>query len=78
MYIESTAFVFKCVESLMYLYTLLVWDVLACSYIIEDGICYLAITERAYPRKLVFAYLADVHKDFVTELQRDNGDQCVS
>lgn len=33
-----------------------------CSYMIADGVVYLTLTERAYPRKLAYAYLADVHK----------------
>lgn len=34
---------------------------------------FLALSEKAYPRKLAFAYLTDVHKSFVEELQHDFG-----
>lgn len=33
-------------------------------YIIEDGICYLCIADKSYPRKLAFSYLTDVAKEF--------------
>lgn len=35
------------------------------SYIIEDGIVYLALTDNRYPRRLVFAYLQDIREAFV-------------
>lgn len=33
-------------------------------YIIEDGICYLCIADKSYPRKLAFSYLSAVSKEF--------------
>ena len=44
------------------------------SYVIEDGVCFLALSERAYPKKLVYSYLADVHAAFVEELRAEKGD----
>lgn len=34
------------------------------SYILEDGICYLALCDPTYPAKLAFSYLENLHKDF--------------
>ncbi|KMU76922.1 transport protein SEC22 [Coccidioides immitis RMSCC 3703] len=34
-------------------------------YIIKDDICFLCIADRSYPRKLGFAYLADIANEFV-------------
>ncbi|KMU90871.1 transport protein SEC22 [Coccidioides immitis H538.4] len=34
-------------------------------YIIKDDICFLCIADRSYPRKLAFAYLADIANEFV-------------
>lgn len=34
------------------------------SYIIEEGICYLALCEEAYPSRLAFSYLENLHTDF--------------
>ncbi|TPX64522.1 hypothetical protein SpCBS45565_g05806 [Spizellomyces sp. 'palustris'] len=33
-------------------------------YLIEFGVCYLCLCERAYPRKLAFAYLEDIQQEF--------------
>ncbi|KAF2250568.1 snare-like protein [Trematosphaeria pertusa] len=33
-------------------------------YIVKDGLCYLTLCERSYPRKLAFAYLADLANEF--------------
>lgn len=34
------------------------------SYIIEGGVCYLVLTERAYPKRLAFNYLEELQKEF--------------
>lgn len=34
------------------------------SYIIEKGVCYLVLCESAFPKKLAFAYLEDLHSEF--------------
>ena len=34
------------------------------SYVIEEGICYLALCEPTYPPQLAFSYLDNLHKDF--------------
>lgn len=35
-----------------------------CSYILENGICYLCVCDRSYPRKLAFSYLEELSKEF--------------
>lgn len=34
---------------------------------------FLALADRGYPKRLVFAYLADVHRAFAEELAREFG-----
>eukprot|EP00271_Cylindrocystis_brebissonii_P007874 TRINITY_DN2176_c0_g2_i1.p1 TRINITY_DN2176_c0_g2~~TRINITY_DN2176_c0_g2_i1.p1 ORF type:complete len:225 (-),score=34.68 TRINITY_DN2176_c0_g2_i1:166-840(-) len=33
-------------------------------YLIEGGVCYLTLCDRAYPKKLAFQYLEDLQKEF--------------
>ncbi|GAQ85951.1 vesicle transport protein [Klebsormidium nitens] len=33
-------------------------------YIIEGGVCYLTVCEKAYPKKLAYQYLEDLQKEF--------------
>jgi vesicle transport protein SEC22 len=42
---------------------------------IEDGICYLTLTDKSYPKRLAFLFLEDVAKEFVEELKREHGDR---
>lgn len=35
--------------------------------LVADGVGFICLCERAYPRKLAFAFLADVHKNFASE-----------
>ena len=35
-----------------------------CSYIIENGVCYLTLCDKTYPRSLAFLYLQDLQKKF--------------
>lgn len=44
-------------------------------YMIEDGICYLTLTDKSYPKRLAFLFLEDVAKEFVDELKREHGDK---
>ena len=46
---------------------------LASSYEVADGVIFLAIVDRTYPRKLAFSYLAEVHRTFAGELQAEHG-----
>ena len=37
---------------------------LFCSYIIENGVCYLTLTEKMFPSRLAFGFLEDIAKEF--------------
>ncbi|KAL2558622.1 SNARE-like superfamily protein [Forsythia ovata] len=34
------------------------------NFIVENGICFMALCDSSYPRKLAFYYLQDLHKEF--------------
>lgn len=36
-------------------------------YIIEDGVCYLTLCDKSYSKKLAFAYLEELQKEFVQQ-----------
>lgn len=42
-------------------------------YIIVDGVCYLALFDKGYPKNLAFAFLEDIHKLFLEDLKREFG-----
>jgi len=46
-------------------------------YMIEDGVCYMGLWDKNYPKKLSFAFLEDVHKSFQEELKREFGTRSV-
>lgn len=46
-----------------------------CSYLLQDGVCYLTLSDRSFPKRLAFLYLEEIHAGFVDELTRDNGDR---
>lgn len=35
-----------------------------CSYYIDQGVCYLVLSEASFPKKLAFAYLEDLQAEF--------------
>lgn len=39
-------------------------DCKTASYIIEGGVCYLTVCEKAYPKKLAYQYLEDLQREF--------------
>ncbi|CAN0198565.1 unnamed protein product, partial [Hapterophycus canaliculatus] len=41
---------------------------------IEQGICYLTLAEKGYPKRLAFLYLEEIHQEFVGELRQDYGE----
>ncbi|ETV66543.1 hypothetical protein, variant [Aphanomyces astaci] len=43
-------------------------------YLIEEGVCYLTLSDKNYPKRLAFLYLEDIHGGFIDELRRDHGD----
>jgi len=42
-------------------------------YTMDDGICYMALFDRGYPKNLAFAFLEDIHRLFQEELKREFG-----
>lgn len=43
-------------------------------YVIESGVCYLALTDKNYPKRLAFLFLEEIAKDFVADLKIDHGE----
>lgn len=44
-------------------------------YMIEQGICYLTLADKGYPKRLAFLYLEEIHQEFEQELRHDYGDE---
>jgi len=44
------------------------------SYLMEDGICFLVVTDAAYPRRLTFCYLSSLHREFTAYLRDLDGE----
>eukprot|EP00933_Yihiella_yeosuensis_P037613 TRINITY_DN31603_c0_g1_i1.p1 TRINITY_DN31603_c0_g1~~TRINITY_DN31603_c0_g1_i1.p1 ORF type:complete len:225 (+),score=50.28 TRINITY_DN31603_c0_g1_i1:136-810(+) len=42
-------------------------------YSMDNGVCYMALFDRSYPKNLAFAFLEDVHRLFQEELKREFG-----
>jgi vesicle transport protein SEC22 len=42
-------------------------------YLLEDSICYLVLAQKAYPKRLAFLYLAELHARFVEHVQQEHG-----
>ena len=41
------------------------------SYIIQNGVCYMTICDRSYPRQLAFSYLEELAKEFFMSYGND-------
>ncbi|TKA68757.1 hypothetical protein B0A55_07408 [Friedmanniomyces simplex] len=41
-------------------------------YVLNDNLCYIAITEKPYPKKLALTFLEDVRAEFQTSYKRDD------
>jgi len=42
---------------------------------IDQGICYLTLTEKNYPKRLAFLFLEEISKDFEQDLKAEYGDE---
>merc|ERR1719482_154789 len=42
-------------------------------YITKEGVCYLALFDKGYPKNLSFSFLEDIHKLFQEDLKREFG-----
>ncbi|RYH08361.1 hypothetical protein EON65_40985 [archaeon] len=45
-----------------------------CSYMIDNGICYLTLTEKSYPKRLAFLFLEEISRDFEGDLRAEHGE----
>jgi hypothetical protein len=45
------------------------------SYLIENGICYLTLTEKSYPKRLAFLFLEEICREFEADLKAEYGDE---
>jgi vesicle transport protein SEC22 len=43
-------------------------------YMIDNGICYLTLTDKSYPKRLAFLFLEEISKNFIADLQAEYGD----
>lgn len=41
---------------------------------IDNGICYLTLTEKSYPKRLAFLFLEEICRDFEADLRAEHGD----
>jgi vesicle transport protein SEC22 len=44
---------------------------------IDNGICYLTLTEKTYPKRLAFLFLEEICKDFEADLRQEHGEKLV-
>jgi hypothetical protein len=47
------------------------------SYIIDDNVCYLTVTEASFPKHIAFSFLQAVREAFVAFLAKEHPDGCV-
>lgn len=45
------------------------------SYMMRDNLCFLVLTESAYPKRLAFLYLEDIADLILSELVREFGNE---
>jgi vesicle transport protein SEC22 len=44
-------------------------------YMIDNGICYLSLTEKAYPKRLAFLFLEEIAREFEADLRAEYGEE---
>eukprot|EP00596_Hydrurales_sp_CCMP1899_P005994 CAMPEP_0119042626 /NCGR_PEP_ID=MMETSP1177-20130426/16035_1 /TAXON_ID=2985 /ORGANISM="Ochromonas sp, Strain CCMP1899" /LENGTH=208 /DNA_ID=CAMNT_0007009555 /DNA_START=80 /DNA_END=703 /DNA_ORIENTATION=+ len=44
-------------------------------YMIDNGICYLTLTDKSYPKRLAFLFLEEISKEFEADLKAEHGDE---
>ena len=59
----------------MYISFLIQYIYIFYSYLIDNSICYLTLTDKSYPKRLAFLFLEEIAKDFVRELSDEHGDE---
>ena len=43
-------------------------------YMIDNGICYLMLSDKAYPKRLAFLFLEEISREFIASLQIEHGE----
>eukprot|EP00599_Poterioochromonas_sp_BG-1_P003808 CAMPEP_0173153314 /NCGR_PEP_ID=MMETSP1105-20130129/12783_1 /TAXON_ID=2985 /ORGANISM="Ochromonas sp., Strain BG-1" /LENGTH=173 /DNA_ID=CAMNT_0014069219 /DNA_START=264 /DNA_END=785 /DNA_ORIENTATION=- len=43
-------------------------------YLIDNGICYLTLTEKSYPKRLAFLFLEEISREFEADLKSEYGE----
>ena len=43
-------------------------------YMIENGVCYLTLTDKSYPKRLAFMFLDEIAREFEADLKGEHGD----
>lgn len=43
-------------------------------YMIDNGICYLTLTDKSYPKRLAFMFLDEISREFEADLKGEHGD----
>jgi len=46
-------------------------------YLTENGVCYMTLCDKSYPKKLAFSFLGEIHRSFEDELKREFGTHSV-
>ncbi len=72
MSIDSNTYIFQSVFIYSIIYKI---HSVSCSYMIDNGICYLTLTDKSYPKRLAFLFLEEISKDFIADLKAEHGDE---
>lgn len=46
-----------------------------CSYIIDENMCFLTLTEKNMSKRVIFSFLEDVKNTFIAYLQNENKEE---
>jgi len=46
-------------------------------YLTDNGVCYMTLCDKNYPKKLAFSFLGEIHRAFEEELKREFGTHSV-
>jgi vesicle transport protein SEC22 len=44
------------------------------TYLLEEGLCFLVVTDTSYPQRLTLSYLISLHKAFTQHMRDQDGD----
>ena len=50
-------------------------SILITSYIIEENMCFLTLTEKAISKRVIFSFLEDVKNTFIAYVQNEHKDE---